>query len=110
MNTELWATIGTILTTFALFIVPGLVYTWYALEHVIGDKKSYAKVIARSNGGTMHSEASLRDPAPATRRQYELVREAVGGLRSKETDSLDDVLLTDERVACHPGCHGCRLW
>jgi hypothetical protein len=42
MNTELWATIGTILATFALFIVPGLVHTWYGLEHVIGDKKSYA--------------------------------------------------------------------
>ena len=52
MNTEIWASIGTILATLVLFIVPALVYTWYALEHLIGDKNSYAQVIAKSNGGT----------------------------------------------------------
>ena len=36
-----------------LFIVPGLIYTWYALEHLIDDKRSYARVIAEGNGGTM---------------------------------------------------------
>jgi hypothetical protein len=54
MNAEIWATIGTIVATLALFIVPGLIYTWYALEHLIGDKKSYAHAIAKSNGGTVH--------------------------------------------------------
>jgi hypothetical protein len=32
MDAELWAVIGTIVATLVLFIVPGLVYTWYALE------------------------------------------------------------------------------
>jgi hypothetical protein len=34
MNVELWCSVGTIVATLALFIVPGLVYTWYALEHI----------------------------------------------------------------------------
>jgi hypothetical protein len=54
MNTELWATIGTIIATLLLLIVPGFIYTWYALDHLIGDKKSYAHVIAKSNGGSVH--------------------------------------------------------
>ena len=33
MNAEIWATIGTIAATL-LFIVPGLVYTWYVLERL----------------------------------------------------------------------------
>jgi hypothetical protein len=52
MSAEIWATIGTIVATLLLVIVPGLVYTWYALEHMIGDKTSYAQVIAKSNGRT----------------------------------------------------------
>jgi hypothetical protein len=52
MNAEIWASIGTIVATLALLIVPGLVYTWYALEHMIGDRKSYEQVIAKSNRGT----------------------------------------------------------
>jgi hypothetical protein len=49
MNAETWATVGTILATLLLLIAPGLIYTWYALEHLIGDPKSYERVIARSN-------------------------------------------------------------
>ena len=49
MNTEIWAAVGTTVATLVLFIVPGLIYTWYALEHMIGDKQSYARVIAQSN-------------------------------------------------------------
>jgi hypothetical protein len=51
MDADVWASIGTIAVTLVFFIVPGLVYTWYALEHVIGDKRSYERVIAKSNGG-----------------------------------------------------------
>jgi len=50
MNAEIWESIGTIVATLVLFIIPGLIYTWYALEHMIGDKKSYESVIAKSNG------------------------------------------------------------
>jgi hypothetical protein len=46
MNTEVWASIGTIVATLVLLIVPALVYTWYVLEHMIGDKQSYERVIA----------------------------------------------------------------
>jgi hypothetical protein len=51
MNAEIWASIGTIVATLVLLIVPGLVYTWYALEHLIGDRNSYKSVIAQSTGG-----------------------------------------------------------
>jgi hypothetical protein len=54
MNAEIWATIGTLAVTLVLLIVPGLIYTWHALEHLIGHEKSYAQVIAKSNGGTVH--------------------------------------------------------
>jgi hypothetical protein len=34
MDADVWASIGTIVATLVLFAVPGLVYTWYALEHL----------------------------------------------------------------------------
>jgi hypothetical protein len=34
MDVEIWASVGTIVATLVLFVVPGLVYTWYALEHL----------------------------------------------------------------------------
>jgi hypothetical protein len=52
MNAEIWASIGTVVATLVLFVVPGLVYTWFALEHLIGDRKSYESVIAQSNRRT----------------------------------------------------------
>jgi hypothetical protein len=52
MSVAVWASIGTVVATLVLFIVPGLVFTWYALEHLIEDKRSYERVIAKSNGGT----------------------------------------------------------
>jgi hypothetical protein len=50
MNAEIWSAVGTTVATLILVIVPGLVYTWYALESMIGDKESYSSVIAQSNG------------------------------------------------------------
>jgi hypothetical protein len=35
MSAEIWATVGTIAATLLLLVVPGLVYTWYALEHMM---------------------------------------------------------------------------
>ena len=46
MNAETWSTVGTIVATLLLVILPGLFYTWYVLEHLIGDTKSYESVIA----------------------------------------------------------------
>jgi len=54
MSAEIWATIGTVVATLLFVIVPGLIYAWYALEHMIDDRKSYERVIAQSNGGTEH--------------------------------------------------------
>jgi hypothetical protein len=34
MNAEAWASIGTIVATLLLLVVPGVVYTWYAIEHM----------------------------------------------------------------------------
>jgi hypothetical protein len=34
MSAEIWETVGTILATLLFLIIPGLVYTWYALEHI----------------------------------------------------------------------------
>ncbi|HEY8407799.1 MAG TPA: hypothetical protein VIK66_07470 [Gaiellaceae bacterium] len=50
MNAEIWSVVGTTVATLVLFVVPGLIYTWCALEYMIGDDESYASVIARSNG------------------------------------------------------------
>jgi hypothetical protein len=50
MTEDVWAIIGTSVATLVLLIVPGLVYAWYALEHMIDDKRSYAQVIAKSTG------------------------------------------------------------
>jgi hypothetical protein len=66
MNAELWATIGTIVATLALFIVPGLIYTWYALEYLIDDKKSYARVIAKSHGENQALTVERRDSCRST--------------------------------------------
>lgn len=49
MSTETWTLIGTSAATLLLFILPALVYTWYALEQIIGDKKSYPSVTAKDN-------------------------------------------------------------
>jgi len=53
MDADVWASIGTIVATLVFFVIPGLVYAWYALEHVIGDERSYERVIAMSNGGAL---------------------------------------------------------
>jgi hypothetical protein len=34
MKAAIWETVGAIVATLLLLIVPGLVYTWYALEHI----------------------------------------------------------------------------
>jgi hypothetical protein len=52
MNAEIWATIGTIVATLLFLIVPGVVYTWYALEHMIADRQSYARVMAEIDPST----------------------------------------------------------
>jgi len=49
MSAEIWASVGTAIATLVLLVVPGLVYAWYALEHMIGDEQSYASVIAQAD-------------------------------------------------------------
>jgi len=48
MTAEIWASAATIVATLVLIIIPGLISTWYALEHMIGDKTSYESVIAQT--------------------------------------------------------------
>jgi hypothetical protein len=43
MNAEIWAAVGTILATLVLLVVPGVVYTWYALEHIAEDDTPHTK-------------------------------------------------------------------
>jgi hypothetical protein len=52
MGTEIWSTVGTIVGTLVFLIAPGLVYTWYALEHMIGDKANSARVVAEIDSST----------------------------------------------------------
>jgi hypothetical protein len=52
MNAEIWASSGIGVATLLLFIIPAVVYIWYALEHMIDDKQSSERAIAKSNGGT----------------------------------------------------------
>jgi hypothetical protein len=39
MSAAIWESVGTIVATFVLFIVPGVVYTWHALEHIAPEKR-----------------------------------------------------------------------
>jgi hypothetical protein len=43
---DLWTVIGTTIFTVVFLLVPGVVYSWYALASWIDDDKSYARVIA----------------------------------------------------------------
>jgi hypothetical protein len=43
---DLWTVIGTTIFTVVFLLVPGVAYSWYALESWIDDGKSYARVIA----------------------------------------------------------------
>jgi hypothetical protein len=52
MSVETWCTFGTIVGTLVFLILPGLVYTWYALEHMIGGKENYARVVAEIDPST----------------------------------------------------------
>jgi putative effector of murein hydrolase LrgA (UPF0299 family) len=51
MTAEIWAAVGVLVATLVLFIVPVVVSIWYAIEHLIDDKQSYASAIAQSNRG-----------------------------------------------------------
>jgi hypothetical protein len=44
MNVEIWATVGTILGTILLVIVPGVAFAYYVLEDWIGGRDSYPDV------------------------------------------------------------------
>jgi hypothetical protein len=39
MSAEIWETVGTIVATLVLFIIPGVVYSWYALEQIAPTKR-----------------------------------------------------------------------
>jgi ABC-type Fe3+ transport system permease subunit len=58
MNADVWASVSIAVATLVLVIVPGLVYAWYALEHMIDDKRSYERVIAEAS-----RRAARRDSA-----------------------------------------------
>src|SRR6266508_4274344 len=82
MNAEIWATICTIVATPVLFIVPGLIYTWYALEHLtvcvecvrqLGAKT--AELRARRTG--LEYDVLDADPPRITRRDLAKVRRQV---------------------------------
>jgi hypothetical protein len=45
-SADLWVVIGTTLVTVVFLLVPGLVFSWYALDSMIDDDESYARVIA----------------------------------------------------------------
>jgi hypothetical protein len=45
-SADVWMVIGTTLVTVVFLLVPGLVFSWYALENWIDDDESYARVIA----------------------------------------------------------------
>jgi hypothetical protein len=49
MNAEVWALLGTTIVTL-VFLVPGVVYAYYVLDHWIDDRDSYRGVIAGVEG------------------------------------------------------------
>jgi hypothetical protein len=44
MNAEVWASIGTVIATLLLVVVPGVVYAWYVLDLWIGGGDGYPDV------------------------------------------------------------------
>jgi hypothetical protein len=44
MSAEVWASIGTVVVTVFLVVVPGVVYAWYVLEGWIGSESRYPEV------------------------------------------------------------------
>lgn len=44
MTVELWATVGTIIGTLVLVVVPGLLYAWAVLAEWIGGGDGYPDV------------------------------------------------------------------
>lgn len=54
MTAEIWAAAGTVVATLVLFVVPGLVYTWYVLEDMIGDDTSYESVMLAASQRRAH--------------------------------------------------------
>lgn len=44
MNAEVWASVGTIIATVVFLLVPGAVYAWYVLDHLIGKGEHYPGV------------------------------------------------------------------
>jgi uncharacterized membrane protein YhiD involved in acid resistance len=51
MNAEIWASSGIGVATLVLFILPAVVCTWYALEHMIDDKQSYERLLTAPHFG-----------------------------------------------------------
>jgi hypothetical protein len=45
-SADAWMVIGTTFVTVVFLLVPGVVFSWYALESWIDDGESYARVIA----------------------------------------------------------------
>jgi hypothetical protein len=44
-SVDAWMWIGTTAVTVVLLLVPGVLYAWYVLEHMIDDRRSYEHVI-----------------------------------------------------------------
>ena len=47
MNAELWWVVGTALATVIFLIIPSILYAYYVLESLIGDKTSYERVMSQ---------------------------------------------------------------
>jgi hypothetical protein len=52
MNAEIWASIGTVLATLLLVVIPTIVYAYYTLEEWIGDRRSYEPVVTLVANGS----------------------------------------------------------
>jgi hypothetical protein len=52
MNAEIWASVGTVLVTVLLVVVPTIVYAYYVLEEWIGDRNSYEPVVTLVAAGS----------------------------------------------------------
>lgn len=74
MSTAAWATIGTVVATLVFLVVPGVIYVWCAIEHMIGDSRTYARAIPDDvysgvvrGGGAVWVGSSGRNPATLCR-------------------------------------------
>ena len=64
MNAEIWASIGTVVATLVLLVVPVSIYSWYAIEHLIAGEQNAEPAHESNPFLTVHGEEGVDGSSP----------------------------------------------